>query len=612
MTYTDGNGMVYLVGQGIGDSGWMILRRKPGDKGSHRVISPYLPIRSSEEEVQTDLDAWAKKKGLTPEEALPPFPALVSSSSDSATGIRDDWIITLVDTRAIRPSPVNPRILRDDDPSLRELRESIRSSGLLQPITVRPVIGEGEETYEIVFGERRWRAIMSLAEEFPGWLRIPAHVREYDDQTAYELTALENLQREDLTPLEEARGIRVLFESGRSIEEVADRLGKTVGWVVRRANILKLSCKWRAALADPDHHYSRWPVTHLELISRHPNDIQDEMYAEYDRSWVKIPLINELRKELGRHMYKLSAAPWKINKPQEKLEKLPSCADCGKRSSAQQHLFDDDMIAGRNDHCLDRSCWAKKMIAFVTAREKELRAEHQNLQIVDKSEYNHRIFPDESPLRKRAIVNMFQINPVKKNTEGAFPALIIDGPGAGTVQWYVQTGGDKLNKQYDAAGNKLPKSLADRREALERRRKKRLLERVHDLIESEEETLAAAARLSTVQLFRGASLFSLSIVWEAKIARSERQSYVLASEEREGEVRTLAKTFYRRALRTLRGEIKSALTTNSLDTSATDFACALLGVDIEELRGAIVKEISDPKVWEKLNEDGTPRKKEAS
>lgn len=130
----------------------------------------------------------------------------------------------------ITPNPLQPR--RDFKPEeLAELRESLGTSGLLQPITVRPnPSGSG---YQLVAGERRWRAAQQL-----GWDTISAVVREADDHTLLALALVENLQRSDLNPLEEAEGYqRLSREFGLSQQRVAELTGKSRSTV---ANLMRL------------------------------------------------------------------------------------------------------------------------------------------------------------------------------------------------------------------------------------------------------------------------------------------------------------------------------------------------------------------------------------
>ena len=120
---------------------------------------------------------------------------------------------------AIQANHYQPRKeFRADE--LKELADSIRGTGLLQPITVRAIAGA--DRYELVAGERRLRAVRSL-----GWERIPAIVRNYDDRTMLTLALVENLQREDLNPIETAQAFsRMADELSLTAEEIGQRTGK--------------------------------------------------------------------------------------------------------------------------------------------------------------------------------------------------------------------------------------------------------------------------------------------------------------------------------------------------------------------------------------------------
>jgi ParB family chromosome partitioning protein len=133
----------------------------------------------------------------------------------------------------IRPNPFQPR--QDVDPAaLEELKASIRQAGLLQPIVVRPTPNGGG--YELIAGERRLRACQAL-----GWERIPAVKREVDDRTALTLALIENLQRDDLSPVDEARGYeRLLAEFSLAQQDVADAVGRDRSTVANALRLLKL------------------------------------------------------------------------------------------------------------------------------------------------------------------------------------------------------------------------------------------------------------------------------------------------------------------------------------------------------------------------------------
>src|SRR5213080_2658433 len=134
----------------------------------------------------------------------------------------------------IRPNPYQPR--RDVDPAaLEELQASIRKAGLLQPVVVRPVPG-GNGGFELIAGERRLRACQAL-----GWERIPAVKREVDDRTVLTLALIENLQRDDLSPVDEARGYeRLIQEFNLTQQDVAAAVGRDRSTVANALRLLKL------------------------------------------------------------------------------------------------------------------------------------------------------------------------------------------------------------------------------------------------------------------------------------------------------------------------------------------------------------------------------------
>lgn len=133
---------------------------------------------------------------------------------------------------AIKSGKFQPRS-HFDDQYIKELADSIVKSGIMQPIIVRPVDAEGSVRYEIIAGERRWRAA-----KLAGEITIPAIIRDVSDQQALELALIENVQRQDLNPLEEGRGYqRLMDEFSYTQEELSQTLGKSRSHI---ANLLRL------------------------------------------------------------------------------------------------------------------------------------------------------------------------------------------------------------------------------------------------------------------------------------------------------------------------------------------------------------------------------------
>jgi len=136
--------------------------------------------------------------------------------------------------KALRPGKYQPRT-RMDPGSLDELAASIRSRGIMQPVLVRPLDGEGD--YEIIAGERRWRAA-----QIAGLSAVPCLVREIPDEAALAMSLIENIQREDLNPLEEAAGIqRLIDEFGMTHQQAADAVGRSRPAASNLLRLLQLS-----------------------------------------------------------------------------------------------------------------------------------------------------------------------------------------------------------------------------------------------------------------------------------------------------------------------------------------------------------------------------------
>lgn len=136
-----------------------------------------------------------------------------------------------IDVRRIKPNRFQPRV-EFDDAAIKELRASIKQNGLIQPLVVRRLPGG----FELVAGERRFRAIRDL-----GWEKVPAIVRELSDEAMLVLALVENLQRENLNPVEEAVAFRQLIDGfGFTQKDVAERLGRNRSTISNTLRLLML------------------------------------------------------------------------------------------------------------------------------------------------------------------------------------------------------------------------------------------------------------------------------------------------------------------------------------------------------------------------------------
>jgi ParB family chromosome partitioning protein len=173
---------------------------------------------------RTDFRSVAARRLSEERELSPAIVSLLSSDRvGRSTGVR------LIPVDRIEPNPQQPRLAMDAT-MLEELAASIREHGVLQPILVRPL---GNNEYQLIAGERRWRASKAAAQT-----TIPALVEEIDDDTALEIAIIENLQREDLSPLDEAAMFdRMVKDHGYSVRKLAQKLGKDKGYLENRLRL---------------------------------------------------------------------------------------------------------------------------------------------------------------------------------------------------------------------------------------------------------------------------------------------------------------------------------------------------------------------------------------
>jgi len=256
-------------------------------------------------------------------------------------------------------SPTNPRKLFDEA-RLDELAASIRTHGVLSPLVVRRVNGH----FEIVAGARRHRAAQRAGLE-----EVPVHVKILTDAEAQELQIIENVQRADVHPFEEAQGFRALLEregSEYTIQKIAARVGKAAAHVAKRLKLLDLIQPAADAFTA-----GRIALEHAILISKLTSDVQeralDHCFDGYgagndsDRSLVPA---SRLQEWITRNIF-LSLKSVPFGKDDETL--LPaagSCANCPKRTGFNTLLFD----GASEDACVDASCFNRKLDAHVAQR----------------------------------------------------------------------------------------------------------------------------------------------------------------------------------------------------------------------------------------------------
>jgi len=265
----------------------------------------------------------------------------------------------------IHESATNPRRTFDEC-KLGELAESICTNGLIQPITVRP----NSDGFEIVAGARRYRAAQ-LAELFT----VPARIVEIDDAQALEWQLVENSQRVDVHPYEEAQGFeRLLDLPGYDVTALVEKSGKSASHIYARLSLLQLI----SAVADA-FSQERITASHANLIARLPQDAQADAYEQcWRKDWQEkeahlLPAKN-LSAWIQANLY-LSLADAPFDREDPTLNPVAgACVSCPRLSGYNTSLFAD--VQG--DQCLDEPCFQTKIAAHI---DRELAARPELVQI---------------------------------------------------------------------------------------------------------------------------------------------------------------------------------------------------------------------------------------
>jgi ParB/RepB/Spo0J family partition protein len=277
----------------------------------------------------------------------------------------------------IAPSLTNPRKTFDAT-KLAELAASIKASGVHQPVLVRPLPGSrvadtsidpatGKRlailpTHELVAGERRYRA-SKLADAAD----IPAMIRELTDEQVLDIQITENLQRDDLTELEEAEGYQALMQlTGLNAEQVGAKIGKSRAYVYTRLKLLDLCTDVRQALRD-----KKLEATTATLLARIPNEklqikaLNEVLKGQWDGDGYATMSYRQAAAHVQReYMLALDKATFDI-KAVDLLPAAGACSACPKRTGAEPELFADVKSA---DVCTDPVCFHKKEDAHTAAQ----------------------------------------------------------------------------------------------------------------------------------------------------------------------------------------------------------------------------------------------------
>lgn len=344
----------------------------------------------------------------------------------------------------IKRSPFNTRICSENDADIKELAASIRTQGLLQPIIVR----EKSRGFELIAGERRLTAFKVNGEK-----EIPAIIRNaVSDSEACEIIGIENIQRKNLTIMQQAGIIHHMLNNGGRAENVAEKLGTTAANILRQDRLNSLAPDWQRAINNPAHPISKWTISHLVLIARYCTKEQEELYKIFgnksDEAMANLS-VNRLKDILAPRMLAIKDIPWMKND----IGLLPAyttCDKCQTRTDRQLSLFEDESgKTGKGAQCVNRQCYGQKLAAYGRKIIPSLEKEYPGILIFDLSEGNGIINRKHPVFGALKITKHGGYEQVDKGSSGSVPVYILDGPGAGSVKFFKKVGKGSEEKTGD-------------------------------------------------------------------------------------------------------------------------------------------------------------------
>jgi ParB/RepB/Spo0J family partition protein len=242
----------------------------------------------------------------------------------------------------IEVSPLNYRKYFDQK-ALEDFAQELAAHGILSPLLLRPAPSGG---YELVAGERRFRAA-----KIAGIVNLPALIRELSDELVIELQLAENLQREDPHPLHEAQAVSRMQQTGKTIEEIAARLGKSKGFVYSRIKLSGL-----IEIMQDIFLANKITVNEAYQVARLSPDSQYEFYEEYCTDWQDNDFEFPGSYAIDRFRYDLTRAPFDI-KDKTLVAEKGACTNCPLNSATLKTLFPE---MAKESVCSGRECYLNK------------------------------------------------------------------------------------------------------------------------------------------------------------------------------------------------------------------------------------------------------------
>lgn len=492
-----------------------------------------------------------------------------------------DTVFSMVPLGDLIPTPENNRRKPlPTDRDIKELAKSIKNLGQHTPGIARPH-PKKKGKYDLRAGARRY-----CASVLAGKKHMPILIKEnMTDQEALETTITENMQREDLTPIEEARGIDMLHTKGWDTKTIAAHIGKSEKWVQRRARLINISPKW---IKLCENRLSQWSVSHMEIISRLEPAAQNE-FLKKGRFWDS-DSVRELESKVSEYTKVIGKAIFDTG--------MNSCEDCQKRSGYYPGLFDNngDKKDIKRQRCLDKTCWDKRTKFKIKLIEGNLRENHPDVVLVTHETWDRCRLTDEE--RDRGVLPKREFNSSIKKNKKAVPAMDVN---TGGVTWVT------LKTKENGSGQRAPGTptpLKDRRDKVNRRRNFWIITNIIESLEGKKKAL------QTVALPSHREMVMIAVTWGVKgygagdwyktptWGRYDKFIAMTPAKQEKELWATVGKTLIENINCSYDPRVKQAKK-----------VCSLCGLTWNDFSKAAKKEIPNPKIWATLNEDGTPKKK---
>ncbi len=407
---------------------------------------------------------------------------------------------------------INPRKVDVKGTKFAQLVKSIETYGVSEPVHIRQFETEGDEPFELLAGERRFRAARQA-----GLSEIPAlNYGVISDDQAMAIMYLENSFREGLKPMEKSKAVSTVLEKcDGDVAKAAVFIGRSPKWVRTHAHIADhLHPDWRKR-AEHDKRFNWLSTEHLALVARLPKDTQKAVFNKFAPD-EKISAA-EMENILNSFTLSLDKAPFDLTSA--------SCNECKKRSGSCAGLFvDTGEINAKDDRCLDPKCYAKQVAIFRKNHLKALDKTHPGI-IAVLGEHANPATQTELEKGYGNVLGNHQYDKVAKNKKGAVPALVVNGTKKGTII-HILPREKPAEHQVVAVTAKEKKAAAA--EQLEVARWQKVEQIVQERIEKMK--FEDIDESPTARIFKGNLLHQLLEIEQHSLADGERDVYDIAEE----------------------------------------------------------------------------------